>query len=416
MFEGKLKLPTEEPEQTWTLLNDAADRRLVLEYFLDVLLSPIELYVPPAAPRQQQPLEVIQQQLQQQQQQQLQQVMAARAIALGMPAPAPAPAVAAEPAAAPAGPAVPAIPPGLSEDAVARLKETKNLTSPILVQRKVYTSLYDGIESCSHNLTCRTPLVQLGILTFVSTLFTDNEIISHLLVAAGDVYTSVSRQGEELLKRLKSLDLESEEAVARLYSLYQGTVKTPATAHLQPSQYRTAASTVLKMRILTQCLSRSERAANTFPAFLHTIFDALFAPTTTDRLRQAGMVFTNWVSRVASEATLAPVGNIMLGGLRKLLQQYADADPTDPRANDMKASAYSCIGILGKRLPALFVDGAVILSMFSAMAEAPSGVRTSIHEALLQLWPALRNAKPEVEHAIFPLLKRAIENVRISCL
>ena len=155
MFEGKLKLPTEEPEQTWTLLNDAADRRLVLEYFLDVLLSPIELYVPPVAPRQQQPLEVIQQQLQQQQQQQLQQVMAARAIALGMPAPAPAPAAAAEPAAAPAGPAVPAIPPGLSEDAVARLKETKNLTSPILVQRKVYTSLYDGIESYSHDLTCR---------------------------------------------------------------------------------------------------------------------------------------------------------------------------------------------------------------------------------------------------------------------
>jgi hypothetical protein len=59
----------------------------------------------------------------------------------------------------------------------------------------------------------------------------------------------------------------------------------------------------------------------------------------------------------ASDAVLNPVGPIVLGGLRKLLLQYQDADPTDPRANDMKANAYTCIGLLGKRIPTLFADG-----------------------------------------------------------
>jgi hypothetical protein len=78
---------------------------------------------------------------------------------------------------------------------------------------------------------------------------------------------------------------------------------------------------------MAQCLARSERAANTFPAFLHTIFDALFSmsvlhrrlqtapiarcgpnalaacddnhqgPNTSDKLRQAGVMFTNFVFR-----------------------------------------------------------------------------------------------------------------------
>jgi hypothetical protein len=49
------------------------------------------------------------------------------------------------------------------------------------------------------------------------------------------------------------------------------------------------------------------------------------------------------------------------------------------------------------------------------MADAPSGVKTSINEALLQLWPALRGSGLVIEQAIVPELKRAITNVCLTC-
>jgi hypothetical protein len=176
-------LPTDNIEEAWPMLRDPSDRRLVLNHLLDVLLAPLEIYEPYASAASQpqaQPNPLMaaymaqqqqQQQARQPQQPQVQQVQHQQQQQQAQ-APEPQP---------------PKIPPGLSEEALEWLKHSTDLTSPILASRK------------------------LGILNFVTALFRDNEIIAHLLVGAGDVYTSVSNVGEELLKRTKTLDLENNE-------------------------------------------------------------------------------------------------------------------------------------------------------------------------------------------------------------
>ena len=61
-----------------------------------------------------------------------------------------------------------------------------------------------------------------------SEIFMADEIIVHLLVAAGDPRHSVSDQGDHNLKQFgSSVDWESPAVIGRLFSLYQGTVATP---------------------------------------------------------------------------------------------------------------------------------------------------------------------------------------------
>ena len=68
-----------------------------------------------------------------------------------------------------------------------------------------------------------------AVLQFLaSEIFTADEIIVHLLVAAGDPRHSVSDQGDHNLKQFgSSVDWENPTVIGKLFSLYQGTVATP---------------------------------------------------------------------------------------------------------------------------------------------------------------------------------------------
>ena len=76
-----------------------------------------------------------------------------------------------------------------------------------------------------------------------SEIFTADEIIVHLLAAAGDPRHSVSDQGDRHLKQFGgNVDWESPTVIGKLFSLYQGTVAAPGK---RPSvSYDSAACTV----------------------------------------------------------------------------------------------------------------------------------------------------------------------------
>jgi hypothetical protein len=61
-----------------------------------------------------------------------------------------------------------------------------------------------------------------------SEIFTADEIIGHLLAAAGDPRHSVSDQGDHQLKQFSSaVNWDSPTVIGKLFSLYQGTVAVP---------------------------------------------------------------------------------------------------------------------------------------------------------------------------------------------
>ena len=61
-----------------------------------------------------------------------------------------------------------------------------------------------------------------------SEIFTADELIVHLLAAAGDPRHSVSDQGDHQLKQFASnVNWDSPTVIGKLFSLYQGTVATP---------------------------------------------------------------------------------------------------------------------------------------------------------------------------------------------
>ena len=61
-----------------------------------------------------------------------------------------------------------------------------------------------------------------------SEIFVADEIIGHLLAAAGDPRHSVSDQGDHQLKQFSSsVNWDSPTVIGKLFSLYQGTVAMP---------------------------------------------------------------------------------------------------------------------------------------------------------------------------------------------
>lgn len=77
-------------------------------------------------------------------------------------------------------------------------------------------------------LMCAPQVKNAALQFLTSEIFTANDIIAHLLVAAGDPRHSVSDQGDHNLKQFgSSVDWENPTVIERLFSLYQGTVATP---------------------------------------------------------------------------------------------------------------------------------------------------------------------------------------------
>lgn len=165
----------------------------------------------------------------------------------------------------------------------------------------------------------------------------------------------------------------------------------------------------LKARLMS-VFTRSIVAANAFPSTLQCVFDCIYGPGTTMKLKHAGMEFAVWIFKHASDDQLKPMAQIILSGLLKLLDGQDPGD-TDSSSKQLRSFTYQAIGQLSLRAPHLFNKNTdMAVRMFAALRSEPDSVRVTVQEALSSLANAYK-ARPDVFKEIESLL---LENIKLS--
>ncbi|PAN41168.1 hypothetical protein PAHAL_8G022100 [Panicum hallii] len=231
---------------------------------------------------------------------------------------------------------------------------------------------------------------KLGILNVIEAMNFAPEIVYPLyLSAASDSQESVSKKGEELLKRKAStVNLEDPNLIKKLFTLFNGTVGAEnIAAELKVSP----AHASLRMRLMS-VFCRSIAAANAFPHTLQCIFGCIYGSGTTSRLKQLGMEFTVWVFKHAVTDQLKLIGPVILSGILRSLDGSSTTE-TDSTARDTKIFAYQAIGLLASRMPNLFSDKTnMAIRLFTALRLEDQSLRLTIQEAATSLAAAYKGA------------------------
>ncbi|KAL6641935.1 hypothetical protein ACP70R_020116 [Stipagrostis hirtigluma subsp. patula] len=250
---------------------------------------------------------------------------------------------------------------------------------------------------------------KLGILNVIEAMNLAPENVYPLyLAAASDSQESVSKKGEELLKRKAStVNLEDSNLIKRLFTLFNGTVGAEnISAELKVSP----AHTSLRVRLMS-VFCRSVAAANAFPYTLQCIFGCIYGSGTTSRLKQLGMEFTVWVFKHAATDQLKLIGPVILSGILRSLDGSSSAE-TDSIGKDIKIFAYQAIGLLASRMPNLFSDKTDMATrLFTALRLEDQSLRLTIQEAATSLATAYKGAPMVVLKDLEALL---LENCEVE--
>jgi proteasome component ECM29 len=193
------------------------------------------------------------------------------------------------------------------------------------------------------------------------------------ITAMADTAHEVRSLGDNCLKRFARPNFEQESFVLRLYTLYKGSdaigfnSKSPAT-------------TLLKQKII-DALCKSALATNQFPLMIQVAFDALYSDITNTKLRLSGMMFVQWIARMAQQDKIEPVAPVLLSGLLKLIDE-----PNTDKNESQRAFGYEAIGLLSKRVPKLFEsDFGLLAKFFDALKTENRNVCVSVQEALVSM-------------------------------
>lgn len=256
---------------------------------------------------------------------------------------------------------------------------------------------------------------KMGLLALLAGLpFSGSELMLPLMAAACDSIDQVARRGEELLRRLVSLDstkpsvdLESQPLVDELFSVFHGSTDKLGGALPPEAQRLAPASAALRAKLLS-ALQRSTTAARTFPASLVTIEDSVYGPRSNARVKQGGREFAVWVFKHAEVHQLRAMGPLVVKGLLSSLDD-SDAAAQDAASLSSRGFAYQALGSLAQRVPALFSDSPdVARRFFRALAEEPPGVRATVQEAVSCLGQSFKGAQGEAAGHICGLLLESV--------
>lgn len=373
------RVPPEELERRWLPLREStADQAVLLEFMLDALLwAPVFVPPPPKIPGMLQPLPV-----------------------------APTAAQSAQAAAAPAP--EPLVPDGLSAAALATLTLDHTLSSSAIQHLKA---------SCLHFLT--------------SEVFTQNQILP-LAIAGSSVGSSdVVHAGESLLKRLKNIDLEDVKLATRLFDMYLGSMDA---ASLPADQKRRPASFTIKVKIIGY-LARSKTSVTLMQPALKVTMDTLFSPSSTNKLKNLGLLYLGWFMNQANPAHLHTVAPVLLNAMLKFLgtckpttsaavtaAATAGAASGDDAASSplldekqtstsivlaqLRGAAYQLIGQLSIKRPDLFNKNLRLLSLFfrALQEESNDTALQNIHEGLSMLRSAYVGVDAALQHELQQIL------------
>ncbi|EEC68821.1 hypothetical protein OsI_37388 [Oryza sativa Indica Group] len=250
---------------------------------------------------------------------------------------------------------------------------------------------------------------KLGILNVIEAMQLAPEIVYPLyLAAASDSQESVTKRGEELLKRKASaVNLEDSNLMKKLFTLFNGT----ASAENIAAELKVApAHSSLRVRLMG-VFCRSIAAANAFPYTLQCIFGCIYGNGTTSRLKQLGMEFTVWVFKHAANDQLKLIGPVILSGILRSLDGSSTTE-ADSSSRDIKIFAYQAIGLLATRMPNLFSKKTdMAIRLFTALRLEEQSLRLTIQEAATALATAYKLTTDLMRNKLISFVDEAHERI-----
>ncbi|KAK4875583.1 hypothetical protein RN001_012005 [Aquatica leii] len=221
--------------------------------------------------------------------------------------------------------------------------------------------------------------IKLGIVKFLASgIFSDEEILIHLIVAASDTRFSIANLADlELKKVVGAVDWSSTAVSMPLYLLYLGSQSQNISANMKKSP----ANTRIRLKLLTH-MCRISGSGFTLPASIQIIFDSLYGVYTNSKLKTLALNFAMNLVRTADETQLNKVVSILQTGLQKLIRE---GEATH------QGQAYLILGVLGSRFPLLTYHNVALLELFFKNLEtAEPELRLQIRQGFLSLIPAYK--------------------------
>ncbi|KAJ2029506.1 proteasome component M29 [Coemansia sp. S610] len=209
-----------------------------------------------------------------------------------------------------------------------------------------------------------------------------------LVCGSGDAYfPPVSSLCEDSLKRMRAANCESSSFISSVLELFLGSSpETSANDRRQP------VTPALKLKLFGY-VNRSSVAAAMFPQWLQVIFQSLFGPGASNKLRRQAMQFLHWVIRMAPVEQITRAAPVLLQGVRKVLTELTSSTSASIDGDVLRGSAYVAWGMLAKRVPALVItDLSHLRELFEAFDSESANVRLSIQESLLAMLPAYESS------------------------
>ncbi|XP_033222326.1 proteasome adapter and scaffold protein ECM29 [Belonocnema kinseyi] len=243
---------------------------------------------------------------------------------------------------------------------------------------------------------------KLGILKFICAgVFSDSDILIHLIVAAADTRFSVANLADlELKKIIGALDWSSMQLAAPLYSLFLGT-EGLATQEVKEEMKRLPASTRIRLKLLYY-LCRVTKAGFIIPPCIQVVFDSLYGSNTNPKLKSLALQFTSNIVQQCNSASLVRVAAVILNGILKLISEEEAVH---------KPMAYTIVGQLGQRIPALInKDFSLLEKFFNTLAATDGDLRHTVRNALISMSSAFKLTKEDEIAMMNALLSSHIES------
>uniref|UniRef100_A0A182W1W8 TOG domain-containing protein n=1 Tax=Anopheles minimus TaxID=112268 RepID=A0A182W1W8_9DIPT len=214
-----------------------------------------------------------------------------------------------------------------------------------------------------------------GIVRFLcGGIFTDQEILAHLVVASADTRFSVATPAiGELNKICSSLDWMDPKLSAPLYTLYSG------NGSKLPDRKTSGVSARVRQKLLQhllKCRGKGIIIANG----IQVIFESLFGDNTNQKCKVLALQFAYNLINNGQTELINKLSKVLLTGITKLIGISSE------ETNEVQNAAYSAMAQLAIVCPATVnEDIQLVGEYFTHLQQAPVELHSSIREALVAL-------------------------------
>ena len=284
--------------------------------------------------------------------------------------------------------------------------------------------------------------LKLNILYWLSwvPLLADSDVLPLALIGSCVGNDSVNKLSDDIIRKCsKLIDYNHHELIKQLVQLYIG---NSDNKNIDDKDKRAAININLKVKIIN-IFNKSTYAATLIIQSFRIIFDGLFVQNTTYKLKLAALQYCSYFINNAPLSGLTSIGTPLLNGLIKFLSTHSKLGDTsttitpniqvgtntmindtnndktlstslDHYIGQLRGITYNLIGQLSYRLPALVNTNTKLLQLyFNALGnESDDQILQNIHEGLSLLRSSYIDSSNNstVQHELDSMLLQAIES------